>query len=86
MSVTVGDELTFDRIMESLSDFDRASVQRVLASGRFGTGVTQSDVRNAREEGYQRGLREGRLEKQQPAAIAAARSVDPAEPPMEDRV
>lgn len=66
MSASVADELTFDRILDSLSIEDRRSVDRILASRGYNSSYSWESVRDAREEGYHRGLEAGRKEK--PAA------------------
>lgn len=67
MNATVADELALDRLLDSLSDLDRASVVRALKSRGYGTGFTSYHVHEARSEGYQQGLAAGRSEKK-PAA------------------
>ena len=67
MSVSVADELTFDRVMESLSIDDRRSMERVI-EWRTGArsahiGYSDEQLAQARREGYERGILEGRRDK-----------------------
>lgn len=57
---SVADELTFDRVLAALPELDRTSVERVLRSRGYGTGIMSRDLSEAREQGYHAGVAEGR--------------------------
>ncbi len=68
MSASVGDELTFDRILDSLSIEDRQSFDRVLAQREEAKHLDEDDINEAEQRGYLRGLAVGRAEEKKPAA------------------
>ena len=59
-AASVGDELAFDAMMERLPRETRESVERVLASRGYGQRITPDDIEDARDEGYRRGLKDGK--------------------------